>query len=149
MNRTRRNRQPLPDSGGRSSKNPERERDRPPPRGRGAATRPDEFIYSLEAPARLSESQLDALVAWPSSSGICRKSGVHGEVKLDSSEVTAGEAKLELSASAEVGHLPLTNCIRGAQVLEDAACAWGSGSGALASSSFAAPERSDGARRSC
>ncbi|CAE7283492.1 GUN4 [Symbiodinium microadriaticum] len=35
--------------------------------------RPDEFIYSLEAPARLSESQL----------------------------VTAGEAKLELSASAE------------------------------------------------
>ena len=44
---------------------------------------------------------------------------------LDSSEVTAGEAKLELSASAEVGHLPLTNCIRGAQVLEDAACAWG------------------------
>ena len=56
--------------------------------------------------------------------GACRGLG-HGEVKLETKQprlaVTAGAEELRLGAFTEVGHLPLTNCIRGAQVLEDGA----------------------------
>ncbi|CAE7640080.1 GUN4 [Symbiodinium sp. CCMP2592] len=70
---------------------------------------PDEFIYTLEAPARLSELRAGHAL------------GVgHGEVKLPRLAVAAGaEDELGLGAFTEVGHLPLTNCIRGAQVLEE------------------------------